>query len=444
MLKMFTRIGVLLLLLICACSDSGGGGASACSASQGGVVNPEIRSAAACIGGTAGSFPCSNVELLSALRFCAPANDLWGWVDPATGTEYALLGIQNGTVFVDIDDPEDPIVVGFLATHSGNSTARDIKTLGNYAFIVSEANNHGLQIFDLTRLRSSAPKTTFFADAHFSGFATAHNIAINEETGFAYVVGSNRCSGGLYMLDLSNPEVPDFVGCFADDFYTHDTQCVVYHGQDLDYQGSEICFNSNENTVTIVDVSDKSAPVQIRRASYPGAQYTHQGWLTEDHDYFLVNDESDELSVGHNTRTYVWDVSDLDTAFLVGSHDGETSSTDHNLYIDGDYVYEANYTGGLQLLRTGNLANVELLEVGYFDTVPGTDGATLLGAWTAYPFLPSGTILMSDIDRGLFMLRADLDAIPECDDGLDNDGDLAVDFPADAGCSSIDDLDEGD
>ena len=154
--------------------------------------------------------------------------------------------------------------------------------------------------------------------------------------------------------------------------------------------------------------------------------------------------ESDELSVGHNTRTYVWDVSDLDTAFLVGSHDGETSSTDHNLYIDGDYVYEANYTGGLQLLRTGNLANVELLEVGYFDTVPGTDGARLLGAWTAYPFLPSGTILMSDIDRGLFMLRADLDAIPECDDGLDNDGDLAFDFPADAGCSSIDDLDEGD
>ncbi len=130
MLKMFTRIGVLLLLLICACSDSGGGGASACSASRGGVVNPEIRSAAACIGGMAGPFPCSNVELLSALRFCAPANDLWGWVDPATGTEYALLGIQNGTVFVDVDDPEDPIVVGFLATHSGTSTGRDIKTLG--------------------------------------------------------------------------------------------------------------------------------------------------------------------------------------------------------------------------------------------------------------------------------------------------------------------------
>jgi len=311
-----TCIAIVLLSLLCACQQQGGGGDSGgiCRNSQDSVFDPREWSAAPCLGGLAAGFSCSNVELLSALTFCRSANDLWGWTDPGSGTEYALLGIESGTVFVDIADPEVPIVIGFLDTHTSNSIHRDIKTLGNYAYVVSEAPNHGLQIFDLTRLGAASAGTDFDADAQFDGFSSAHNIAINEETEMAYVVGSSRCAGGLYMLDLSMPTAPDFVGCYSGDGYTHDTQCVIYRGPDPDYDGSEICFSSNEGSLTIVDVSDKSSPVLIRRASYVGAAYTHQGWLSEDHHYFLLDDEVDEISFGHTTRTYVWDVSDLDTA----------------------------------------------------------------------------------------------------------------------------------
>jgi choice-of-anchor B domain-containing protein len=435
---------VLLMLLISACGSGSGGGSSQtdCRFSQESVFSPVERAAAACVDGVADGFGCSNVDLLSALTFCRAANDVWAWTDPDSGTEYALLGIESGTVFVDIDDPEYPVVVGFMASYSSNSTSRDIKTLGNYAYVVSEARNHGLQIFDLTRLRGSPSGATFFADAHFAGFSDAHNLAINEDTETAYVVGSGKCAGGLYILDLSVRTAPVLVGCYFADGYTHDTQCVIYEGLDADYVGREICFNSNEDTLTIVDVTDKSFPVLIRRASYAGAAYTHQGWLTEDHRHFLLNDESDELLAGHNSRTYVWDLSDLDTASVTSSHDGQTQSTDHNLYIRADHVYEANYTGGLQILRSGDLDAGELAEIAYFDTVPESDGPGFSGAWTAYPFLASGTIVVSDTRRGLFLLRADLTAVPECDDGLDNDGNGAIDFPVDGGCDSLLDTQE--
>jgi choice-of-anchor B domain-containing protein len=440
----FTRIAIVLLLSFSACGEEeeGSGPFDVCLASQDSVLAPIEQGAARCVDGLASSYPCWNVELLSALNFCYPASDVWGWSDPESGIEYALLGIQSGTVFVDIADPEDPIVVGFLPSHSFISDHRDIKTLGHYAYVVSEARNHGLQIFDLTRLRDSPAETVFDADAHFNAFSSAHNIAINEETETAYVVGSSRCSGGLYIIDLSTPDDPVFAGCYAGDGYTHDTQCVIYWGPDPDYAGSEICFNSNRDSLTIVDVSDRSNPLLIRRVSYPGVGYVHQGWLSEDHRHFILDDELDELRYGHKTRTYVWDVSDLDTASLISVHEGETESSDHNLYIHANHVYEANYTSGLQILRSGNLDEGELLEVAYFDTVPGTDEAGFTGAWTAYPYLESGTILVSDTRRGLFLLRADLTAIPECDDGLDNDGDGAIDFPDDTDCRSLEDQEE--
>jgi choice-of-anchor B domain-containing protein len=400
------------------------------------------QDAASCVDGVAGGFPCSNVDLSSALTFCYDANDVWGWEDPDTGREYALLGLANGTTFVDVTDPEDPRVVGLLPTHSWIDDHRDLKVLGNFAYMVSEAPGHGLQVFDLTRLRRGGARTIFTEDAHFSGFSTAHNLAINEQTAFAYALGSEQCMGGLYMIDLSSPLNPLFAGCYSGDGYSHDAQCVIYQGPDLDYRGREICFNSNEDSLTIVDVTVKSSPVMIRRVSYAGVAYAHQGWLSEDHRHFFLDDEVDELVNDHNTRTYVFDVSDLDTATVGFSYDGDAYSSDHNLYIQGQHVYQANYTSGLRILRSGDLDQGELLEVGYFDTVPKLEEPGFLGAWTAYPYLPSGTILVSDSHRGLFLLTADLTAVPECDDGLDNDRDGDIDFGQDVDCQSAADLEE--
>ena len=154
----------------------------------------------------------------------------------------------------------------------------------------------------------------------------------------------------------------------------------------------------------VVDVTEKGAPLSLSSLTYPQMRYVHQGWLTEDHRYFLLGDEFDEIDLDLSTRTHVFDVSDLDAPEHLYAHDLGTSATDHNLYVLGDRVFEANYTSGLRVLRFGDLASRDIAEIAYFDTYPATDGPGTQGAWSVYPYLPSGTILVSDISNGLFVL----------------------------------------
>lgn len=362
-----------------------------------------------CVGGFAGPYPCSNVDLLAVVPTSSmgggSGNDCWGWTDPMTGKEYALMGRTSGTSFLDISDPGSPVYLGNLPTATGNSTWRDIKVYANHAFIVSEASGHGLQVFDLTRLRGvTTPPVTFTHDARDTSFGDAHNIAINESSGFAYVVGSNTCGGGARMFNIQTPTAPTFAGCDTTDGYTHDAQCVLYHGPDAAYAGREICFDSNEDTLTIVDVTNKSAPLRLARMGYAGSSYTHQGWLTEDHAYFLLDDEGDEQAFAHNTRTYVWNVSDLDAPVLIGSYTGPTAAIDHNLYVKGQRAYEANYRSGLRILDLTNVASGTLTETGYFDTYPASNTANFNGAWSVYPYFPSGRVVVCTIESGLFIL----------------------------------------
>lgn len=366
--------------------------------------------ATTCSGGFAGIYPCQNIDLLSFMPLNTigggSGNDVWGWTDPADGTEYALMGRSNGTAFVDISDPENPVYLGNLPTQTASSTWRDIKVYADHAFIVSEAGGHGMQVFDLTRLRNVvAPPAQFTADTVYTGFSSAHNIVINEDSGFAYGVGTNTCSGGLHMVDIMIPTSPVSAGCFSSDGYTHDAQCVTYQGPDPDHQGAEICFNANEDTVTIVDVTNKANPIQLSRTGYSGTGYTHQGWVTDDHRYFLFDDELDEAFFGHNTRTRVLDVTDLDSPNLAGFDDGRSGAIDHNLYVAGDRVYQANYRAGLSIHDASDVANGNLPEIGYFDIYPNNNSASFDGAWSTYPYFDSGTILISGIGEGLFMVR---------------------------------------
>jgi hypothetical protein len=208
------------------------------------------------------------------------------------------------------------------------------------------------------------------------------------------------------MIDVRNPLAPAFAGCVSSDGYTHDTQCVVYKGPDSRYHGREICFSSNEDTVTIIDVTDKGNPVQLSRSPYTGAGYTHQGWLSEDQAFFIHDDELDESFFGHNTRTYVWDVSDLRQAQLAGSHTApEGFAIDHNQYVSGPYTFQANYLRGLRILRLDDLPSATLNEAAYFDTYPDGDGFNFGGAWSSYPYFPSGAVVVNDMNRGLFIVR---------------------------------------
>ena len=361
-----------------------------------------------CEDGLAGGFACQGISLRSHLpnneMGAEYGNDLWGWHDEETDREYALMGMRNGTSFVDVTDPDDATYLGRLPTQAGDSLWRDIKVYQNYAYIVADhAGSHGMQVFDLTRLRDQTSPQEFVADTVYGDFETSHNLVINEDTGFIYALLGDTCEGGLHMIDLSIPNNPRFAGCHMT-VRTHDSQCVVYDGLDSDYTGSELCFSSNEDHFEIVDVTNKSSPVTISSLTYEQLAYVHQGWLTEDHRFFLLGDELDESTYELPTRTHVLDVSDLEAPEYLYAYEHDTQATDHNLYVLGNRVFQANYSVGLRVLEFGDLAAQEISEIAFFDTFPEHDEVPLRGAWSVFPYLPSGTIIVSDIDSGLFVL----------------------------------------
>ncbi len=414
--------------------------------------SPAAAQAGVCTNGTATiggmAFPCSGIDALArvspqamgsaAAGSCTSpypnicGNDIWGWTDPADGHEYALVGLHNGTAFVDVTVPTAPRVLGRLPSAAANSSWRDIKTIGHYALIVSEATNHGMQVFDLTRLRglSTLATRTFTADTRYTKIGSAHNLVVNEATGFAYAVGFRTPSGaglpsacnvrGLHAINLSDPLNPTFGGCFNDAAqetgtrtpgYTHDAQCVVYSGPDADYTGHEMCFASNEDVLTIFDVTDKADVRIVSQGAYPNEAYSHQGWLTDDQRYFLLGDEIDEevqvnQGITPNQRTLVFDLQDLDNPDFAFQYLSGLTTIDHNLYTVGRYTYESNYESGLRILDLSGIGQQLITEVAYFDTFPLSTTVEYDGQWSNYPFFPSGNLIVSDVTNGLFVLRA--------------------------------------
>lgn len=366
-----------------------------------------------CVGGMAGGFACDGIELVSQVDVASLgvtwAADVWGWIDADSGRAFALLAGDLGTAFVEVTHPYCPQVVGFLPSAAGPSGVRDVKVHADHAFVVAEAQNHGMQVFDLRQLLEvTEPPVTFEATAYHAGFGRAHNLAIDTDSGFAFGVAIGECGQGLYMMDIADPLEPTFVGChLPPGQHIHDAQCLVYGGPDVEHQGREICLDANgySGSISVIDVTDKAAIEELSITPYPNAQYTHQGWLTEDESYFLSNDELDELNLGNPTRTFIWDVRDLDTPLLIGTFEHEQASSDHNLLIAGQYAYLANYSAGMRVLDLSAVAAGTVTPAAWFDTYPMNDDSGFEGAFTAYPWFPDGLVAVSDIQGGLFMLR---------------------------------------
>lgn len=361
-----------------------------------------------CEDGFASIYPCQNYDFVAHLttdELSATANnDIWGWTDPLDGREYALVGTRQGTVFIDITQADVPVIVGTLLTATDDSTWRDIKVFNDHAFIVSEADNHGMQVFDLTRLRNQeAEPQNFEADAQYNGFGNAHNIVINEDTGFAYAVGTSTFNGGPHFVNIQNPLNPTAAGGFEMSGYTHDAQVVVYNGPDTDHQGQEIFIGSNENEVVVVDVTDKANPTFISNTVYPDIGYTHQGWLSEDQTIFYANDELDENQFGFESRTLIFDFTDLDNPFFDSPFFGPSQAIDHNLYVNGDELFLSNYTAGLRVADISDMTTP--MDIGFFDTFPENDNTAFSGVWSIYPYFPSGNIIINDITEGFFVIR---------------------------------------
>jgi choice-of-anchor B domain-containing protein len=378
-------------------------------------------SATPCVGGMAGVYPCSNIDLLAFIPVsefaAASTNSLWGWTDPQDGTEYALVGADNGTAFYRLTDPTHPTYLGKLPTHTDRSIWRDVRVYEGHAFIVADNDGaHGMQVFDLDALRGVTTPQTFAETAHYGAFGRGHTISINEATGFAAIAGTDvTCpgdshTGGLQILDIHTRDAPVFAGCVNDAGYTHESQCWVYAGPDTAHVGKEICVDANgpNKKIAIVDVSNKSAPLTLSSVTYTGAAYPHQGWLTDDQRYLLVDDELDEQNAGHTAWTYVWDVSDLDAPVLVGHHEHTLGVIDHNLYVHGQYVYQSDYEAGVRILRLDNLSQAQMTEVAYFDTYPASNNAAFNGSWNNYRFPGSGHVIATGIDEGFFVLAPHL------------------------------------
>ncbi len=371
-----------------------------------------------CENGLAGGYPCNGYDLLARVPFSdlnlsststnsVYGNDSWGWTDPTTQKEYALMGLNTGVSFVDISNPIEPVVLGFLPTATVNSDWRDVKVYNNHAFVVSEANNHGMQVFDLTKLRDVAnPPQVFSADKTYTNFGSAHNIVINESEGYAYPVGTTRSGtykGGPLFINIQDALNPSMEGGFTN--YSHDAQVVTYNGPDTEHVGKEILISSNETEVVIVDITDKSNPLQLSSISYSNVEYTHQGWFTEDMSYFLLGDELDEIRNRGRTRTIIFDFIDLDNPKLHFEYLGPTNAIDHNGYVKGNIFYQANYSAGVRMIDITNITNKRINEVGFFDTYPTSNSASFSGAWNVYPYFESGVIVVSDIEQGLFLIK---------------------------------------
>ena len=379
-----------------------------------------------CTGGKVSIFDCNQVDLMSFLPVAAMGgkrgvqlSDVWGYNDPQNGHEIAIVGRVDGTAFVDITDASHPMYLGDLPKTAGSpgSFWREIKTYKHYAFIVSDgARNHGMQIFDLDRLHGVTKPQTFTEDAHYSLAHSVHDIVADTASGFMYLTGSNSggemCGGGLHMVDVHDPLHPKFAGCFSDPQtgrqgtgYTHDAQCVVYHGPTAKYQGHQICFGWNETHLSIADVTDKAHPVAISRATYPNVGYAHQGWLTDDQRYAYEDDELDEIQgFVDGTRTLIWDVSDLENPVLAGQYISKNKATDHNLWLVGNTMYQSNYVSGLRVLDITDRLHPK--EIGFFDTHPvGPDEPGFEGTWGNYPFFKSGVVAVSSMSEGLFILK---------------------------------------
>lgn len=355
-------------------------------------------------------------------------NDIWGWTDPVSKVEYALLGRIDGVAFFDLRDPEDPLFLGMLPMTPGSypSPWRDIKVVNDHAVVVADvAGQHGMQVFDLAQLRDvAAPPATFEPTAMYDAFGSAHNVVVHEEKKEAYIVGIEgfqrtprgfSCGSGPHIVDMSDPSRPAFAGCYNPSparGYTHDAQCVRYDGPDTQYAGKDICFSSDEEGGAITDVTNSKDPREIGVFRYPNARYTHQAWLTEDHRYLVLNDELDEFSrTSPRTRTLILDVQELDDPVFMGHVYGSSSASDHNLYIHEGKVYAANYLAGLRVMDIsydGDLSPAAIREVAYFDVYPSSDDPAFAGAWSSYPFFESGIIAVSSIEYGLFVLAPSL------------------------------------
>jgi choice-of-anchor B domain-containing protein len=314
-------------------------------------------------------------------------NDVWGYTDE-TGKEYALVGAQDGTSVVDITNSSSPTEIFWEP--GLNSTWRDLKTFGDYAYVTTEAQQ-GLLIINLTSLPNASGITaSYFNGPTGNPWQSAHNLYI-DENGFMYIFGANRGNGGVLIYDLNTSATnPTEVGDI-DNWYVHDG----FVQNDTGYFG-----NIYEGFFSSWDVTDKSTPEFIGSALTP-TTFTHNIWATGNNMYAFTTDEVAGGYIGAYDLTNPTNPMFIDK---IQSSPGD-NIIPHNTHVKGDYIYTSYYADGLVIHNVSNPDN--MVEVGRYDTSP-LSSSEFVGCWGVYPYFSSGKILATDIEEGLFIIDVDL------------------------------------
>ena len=394
----------------------------------------QSQSNEACVSGKADVFDCNNIDLLAHFPLSemssspSSGNDIWGHVDLNTGNEFAIMGIKNGVIVVNVTDPTTPSEVGTISGVS--SSWRDVKVYQYYdeninlwqayAYATTEGNNGGVTIIDLNNLPNAislVEKNNVVNTAHnvyITNVDHTLNITLPNQTATLQLIGANTKSGAFQNYSLTNPKTLSNVS--TNNFgngYTHDGASLIIDDQrSIDDCGltSGTCtlfIDFNEKEMKLWNITDPNSTTQLGTARYSDViennQYVHSGWGTEDKQFVLLHDEFDEQRGGLNTTVRIFSISDLNSPTQVGQWTGPTRAIDHNGFVRGNRYYMSNYERGLTILDITDPEDP--IEAGFFDTFTPSNSASFNGAWGVYPFLPSGNILVSDINSGLYVLK---------------------------------------
>lgn len=325
-------------------------------------------------------------------------NDVWGYVD-CDGGEYGILGSASKVHFLDLSDPTN--IVEIESFIGGDTTVwRDMKTYHDRAYAVSDFSSEGLMVFDLSDLPGTVTKSNQITDY----FGAAHNIYIDEPNGRLYVVGANTQNGGVIIFDLTaDPDNPTLLSAInlpanpnSGAGYVHD----IYVRDNVAY-----CSHGNLGFF-IWDLNDPTTPILL--ASQNTGAYNHSSWVSEDGSFAIYAEEvptGRPLGVMDLTQMSVGAI-EIDLTFKFPLLANDNNNTPHNPFLRGDLLFCSYYEDGLQVFDVSDPLNPQ--QVAYYDTYPdNTTYNGYNGNWGAYPFLPSGRILASDIVSGLFVLELD-------------------------------------
>jgi len=332
-----------------------------------------------------------NVNLISNVPFPEGCNDIWGYVDEE-GVEYAIIGTRTATVVLSLEDPANPIQR--YRKEGGSSTWRDVKTYKNYAYISNDASDDGILIIDMSGAPNNITGEYNHIPFNFNGqqvINQCHNVYIDTDKGILFLSGCNSGSSGVLMFDLTkDPENPEFIGAESR-FYSHDN-----------FARNDTLWSSDlTQGFSVWDISDPASPQELGR-KLTTSVFAHNGWLSDDGNYFFTTDERG------NAYLDAYDVTDMNDIQLLDAYRSKATEgrgvIPHNTHYYNGYLVTSWYTDGLKIVDGSRPHN--LIEVASYDTWTGADGG-FNGCWGAYPYLPSGLILLSDIQRGLFVLGAD-------------------------------------